>query len=486
MVYARFARRLAVLGLLLLVGIVSAQSEAPEFVERPCFPDASADRCGTVAVPLDRENPDAGTVEIAVALRIPRASERTPIVFLAGGPGEHGVFYSSQFGLTFPANPLIFIDHRGVANSTPRLRCEELAASDLADDLAPLDPDVTPADFVRGALNDCFARFAQEGIDTTHFTTSDAAADVADVIRALGYEEVYLYGISYGTRWGQEVIRDHGELIGAAVFDSVLPPEVDRPALTARFAAQAINDILAVCTQRPACDERYPNLQANLAAVIETLNAEPVTIDLGDEATPFDGSAFLGILFTAAYNPVLIAEMPRIITAAAEGDFGPLENSLVLQLLPLQAELLDYGLFFATECRSEVAFSDPATMAETYEMLPTWGALFQNNLSVASPFIYEVCAEIGLDEPAGDDNDPLVSAVPTLFISGQYDPVTPPEWLEQAVDGFSNGYAVTIAGVSHASSSQDPCAFRMMRRFFQNPNEAPDTSCAEEGALRFR
>lgn len=48
--------------------------------------------CGTIAVPTDHDDPDADTIDLAVAtLRAADGSEATPIFLLGGGPGEHTV-----------------------------------------------------------------------------------------------------------------------------------------------------------------------------------------------------------------------------------------------------------------------------------------------------------------------------------------------------------------------------------------------------------
>ena len=77
---------LAPLALIFAAPIGAAQAQAPD--PPPCPPDA---RCGSIAVPLDRADPPAGTVDVGYVL-LPRTDTSRPslgtIVPNPGGPGN--------------------------------------------------------------------------------------------------------------------------------------------------------------------------------------------------------------------------------------------------------------------------------------------------------------------------------------------------------------------------------------------------------------
>src|SRR5689334_5386944 len=108
----------------------------PAFVPGPCPPraraaagiDSSWVRCGTVTVPQDRNNPTAKKLAPIilpiVVYEAPSARAKTPLVFLAGGPGEPAidvvteVFLPSPVGqLTLRERPIIAFNQRGIGDT---------------------------------------------------------------------------------------------------------------------------------------------------------------------------------------------------------------------------------------------------------------------------------------------------------------------------------------------------------------------------------
>ena len=63
--------------------------------------------------------------------------------------------------------------------------------------------------------------------DLDAYHTAAIAADVEDLRRALGYEELNLWGTSYGTWVALAAMRDHPEGIRSVILDAPLPPEAD-------------------------------------------------------------------------------------------------------------------------------------------------------------------------------------------------------------------------------------------------------------------
>ena len=109
----------------------------PGFVPGPCPPrarniagiDSTWVNCGTVTVPQDRANPNskklAPVVLSVVVYEAPSARSKTPLVFLAGGPGEPAidvvteVFLPSPVGqLTLRERPIIAFNQRGIGDSS--------------------------------------------------------------------------------------------------------------------------------------------------------------------------------------------------------------------------------------------------------------------------------------------------------------------------------------------------------------------------------
>jgi pimeloyl-ACP methyl ester carboxylesterase len=67
----------------------------------------------------------------------------------------------------------------------------------------------------------------KEGINLNAYTTLENAADVHDLLRALGYKQVNLEGESYGRRLALTVIRLYPADLRTVPLKSVLPPQVN-------------------------------------------------------------------------------------------------------------------------------------------------------------------------------------------------------------------------------------------------------------------
>ena len=70
-------------------------------------------------------------------------------------------------------------------------------------------------------------RLLDEGIDFSRFTTTRNAADAIDLMRAMGFRQWDVYGVSYGTRVALEMMRAAPQHLRAVVLDSPYPPQVN-------------------------------------------------------------------------------------------------------------------------------------------------------------------------------------------------------------------------------------------------------------------
>src|SRR5919204_1691305 len=192
------------------LGATAAQADTA------CLPGA---RCGSVAVPLDRQNPSAGTIDIHYALA-PHTDTTRPaagtIVPNPGGPGQAAI---ASAGLYLRAlaplrrdRDLLLIDPRGTGQSAA-LSCPSLAAHD------PLSLDFTSIGAICGA--DLGPRASLYG--------SAAVADDIDAVRAaLGLDKLDLWGDSYGTFLMPVYAARHPEHVRSIVLDGAFPIASDR------------------------------------------------------------------------------------------------------------------------------------------------------------------------------------------------------------------------------------------------------------------
>ena len=97
---------------------------------------------------------------------------------------------------------------------------------------------------------------------------------------------------------------------------------------------------------------------------------------------------------------------------------------------------------------------------------------------------YNAWAEACSVWPAGEVDatyrDPVESDVPALILSGEFDPVTPPRWGEQAAETLPKSRHVVVPGTGHGATGVG-CVPKLIEEFIEKGTaEELDTACVEK------
>ena len=102
---------------------------------------------------------------------------------------------------------------------------------------------------------------------------------------------------------------------------------------------------------------------------------------------------------------------------------------------------------------------------------------------------YSICQSWPTQSADPKGTTAAVSDRPTVLISGQFDPITPPRNADIAKETLSNAVAVTIPGGGHVPLlPYEPignCGFAIALGNIANPGK-PDTACAASLKLTYR
>jgi pimeloyl-ACP methyl ester carboxylesterase len=458
-----------------------AQTRAT-FEKTACPSGVTATECGFTVVPESRvATASAKTIKLFTAVVRSRAVNKLPdpLVFLSGGPGEKAAALTI-LGQVFPRHDVVIFDQRGVGLSQPALECPEYAQVSAAPDSA------AGGDIATKALVTCGERFKTQGIDLSAYNATESAADVNDLRVALGFNKMLLFGVSYGTRLAQEVMRSYPQGLRAVVLDSVIPPQIDRAADTPRSLEESLQKVLRTCAADNACNAKYPNLEKTLNDLVTKLNAKPVTVTFGGTSSPLDGNGVLGLVVGSLYFAQGISELPNLIASLSAEKYDVLKGSFVEQFTQAVSDGITIGAFFSHECRGEMANSSILNLRATYTQFPRWAAAIGSAPSISSERGFAVCQAWGLIAPSGRENDALNSDVPTLLMAGEFDPVTPSRYLTLASAGLKNATVVEMKGQAHSVSLTNVCGFGIVAQFLTNPDAKPEVVCALQGKLNFK
>jgi pimeloyl-ACP methyl ester carboxylesterase len=458
-------------------------------VALPAGQDPKHARCGHVIVPEDRRRTDGRTVRVPfVVLRSgAEAPPGDPVVYLNGGPGG-STLDSLQFrtpaayGPALAGRDLIYFDQRGTGRSRPSLACPEYDQAFVEGLAAPGTAEQDAASLA-AALRLCHDRLVGAGINLTAYTSSQNALDVRDLMRALGYREWNLFGVSYGTRLGLTILRDAPEGVRSVILDSVVPVQEN---LGANFAAdfeRALDTLVAGCAADAACDALYPDLGTKALALIARFNATPLTIDFIDSRGQprrlvLTGDRLAVGLQQALYVTDLLPLLPVLITSTFNGDTNLLRSAAP----PLaEAAPIAWGMFYSVECGEEFPFVTPeilaAATAGVQEEIRRVALAYVTNRDLA------VCDFWNADVPLPTENDAVVSDVPTLVLAGEYDPITRPDYGRLAAQTLSRSSFFEFRGVGHgvlfptAEPAYFDCAVQLAQQFIADPTASIDGTC---------
>jgi pimeloyl-ACP methyl ester carboxylesterase len=91
-----------------------------------------------------------------------------------------------------------------------------------------------------------------------------------------------------------------------------------------------------------------------------------------------------------------------------------------------------------------------------------------------------VCTLWGLNDDDTTLSSPVVTDLPILVANGSIDSETPVEWGESVYENLTNAYFVTFEYYPHGSTAQFSCGPAVAAAFILDPEQMPDTSCADD------
>jgi len=430
-------------------------------------------RCGYLTAPEDHSRPQGPTIRLAVAIFTSAYTSPAsdPVVYLEGGPGYPSL---ASLGPTLTKDiltsilpgdrDLILLDQRGVGNSLPSLDCPEFTT--MAD-----------ASFLQ-QVRACHDRLVRFGINLNAYTTIQNADDVHDLVRALGYRQVNLVGVSYGTRLALTVMRLFPADSRSVVLDSTSPPWVSRLTSFPAAAQRAFDTLFQGCAATPSCNRNYPHLQAVFARQVTDLNQYPETVQVTDPQTGkrvsevITGDDLVSEVRIALYQTALIPRLPKLIYQFAHHDYSQL--FAVNAALTSASSESQGGMQFSVLC-SEDSLT-PQTLAAAVQMVEPES---RHYFLTALRYYYALCQLWNVQPVPAVQQQPFTSAIPTLILSGEYDPETPPSYGMLAARTLSRSYFFQFPGIAHGVIGTNSCAKGMFKAFLELPTRQPDATCIQ-------
>jgi pimeloyl-ACP methyl ester carboxylesterase len=423
----------------------------------------TAAEAGVLEVP-ERHDVE-GSPEIRLALVLFRSTSTDPgppIFYLAGGPGNSGtvapIYRFESFQRMRQFGDVIALDQRGTGQSEPNLDCRQKTRW-------PFDRVLTRSaaldQYIRQARK-CARTWRRRGIDLDAYNSAQAAEDLDVLRQALGADQMVLWGISYGTHLALATIQAHGDRVARAILHGVEGP--DHTLKLPRNVDRVLSTVARMARKDPAIGSEVPDLEGSLQALYDELEATPRTRTIVDpetgreETVTFGGWEVFRLFSAAMGDSEFLAELPALVRGMElEVDaVWDLVAGIVLDTRRRQP--LGSAMGAATDCAagaSEKRLKKIARQAESSLLGAT----------VDFPFP-DICAGLEVAVLGDAARAKVVSAVPTLFVSGNIDGRTPPSNANEIARGFANRQKLLLVGASHSDLlDNDPRVLDLLDEF---------------------
>ena len=460
-----------------IIALIAAVFSATALLAKPaseesdhCYIEGLSDRlrCGYIIVNENPNEPNGQKINIHYAV-IPAVKNIYPnqaFLAIAGGPGQSAIDNAPLFNNTFArireTRDILLIDQRGTGRSNI-LKCPE-------------DKSVSPLLMNEGNFdtiaetNKCLA--AIDG-DVTQYTSTAALKDFEAVRISLGYDKLHIYGISYGTRMAQLYMREYAEAIATVTLDGVVPMQQSVLAIGLAID-RAVDLLISECENLSRCQQQFPSLRKALATTEVELMLSPVKAQIfhpmTGQPTEFllTHDKFLSVIRLALYSPTTRVLLPYAIHQAGEKNY-----QAVLGLYSLTMEGIDIamGMHASVVCSEDIhrLSTDLSTELETSYM----GRTMFTELS-------KVCSVWPSTKVEETFSAPISNNIPTLLLSGELDPATPPDWAILAMADMKNATHLVAPHAAHGVAMQS-CANRLVAQLVDEGSTAElDGDCLKE------
>ncbi len=466
--------RLSLVALIcLLVNCVTSQDDTPLIRDDDCAAEflelarahSARISCMWLIVPEFQDERDSRFQFELFLLRVrsQKPTHNAPILHLPGGPGYAASAYlsnwlESDFHQDFD---IILLDQRGAGLSYPSLECYELDRSESDN-------------WVRT----CRERMDNRSVDLSAFTSTAIVQDLHDLLLALGAPQVNVYGHSYGTRLALLLADIAPQRIRSLVLDGVYPPPLNATAEMARNTHLALEQLFNDCEADTMCKQSFPHLRDSFYRAVSQMNATPVEASIlgQNHGAIMDGDDLVLLVRSLLQEASAIPYLPDFIASFALGehDLAPMVEFVTVYDDETDHKSQSEGTYLSVRCPEDLSNPESQRLTSFDSNIPAEVTAATRKLARDE---YADCRVWDVSTAKAGIQQPIASAVPTLLLSGAYDPATPPQWGEYAAKYLQSSWHFVFPNLGHNVLGSEPCAADIMQEFLDDPSQKPTADC---------
>ncbi len=435
----------SILVVFVLAVAVSGQNEKAISLQSCEVPGASKGAkekvlCGTYEVYENRTLKSGRRIALKIIVFPAKGRNKVadPLFYIPGGPGssatEDAPYVAEEYARIRESRDLVFVDQRGTGGSNP-LNCDFFDAADVQSYLGHWNP--------LEQVRKCRQQLESKA-DLRLYVTSIAMDDLDEVRAALGYKQINILGSSYGTRATQEYMKRYGKNVRSVILHGVSMTSQFMPGYFAQDTQRALNGVLDECAADKSCPMAFPNIKAEVKAVLERLRKGAVEVEVKDRgkvasvmlSRDLAGEAVRYML----YQSGAASRIPLILHLAAKGNFTPLAEAAIFYRREIVATGAN-GMYLSVTCAEDLPWTKAGESKSDEK------TTFLGNYRLRQQ--REACSFWLRGEIPKDYASPTRSDAPALILTGQWDPVTPPVYGDTAAKYLPNSLHIIIPSGGH-------------------------------------
>lgn len=447
----------------LLTGTATAATPPAPIAWQPCeSPYGEGDfECGTLTVPVNWQDPDGTTVDLALARhRATDPGRRIGSLLLnPGGPGQSGVNLALSAPFSFSPDlaarfDFVGFDPRGIGGSD-EMHC---AGDKVTARRAALNPTDEASFQTLRQANRALADNCREvsGPLADHMDTASVARDMDAIRAALGERRISYWGGSYGTLIGQQYAELFPHRVRAMVLDSNMDHSRGTWGIlrTRTETLEASFGLFADwCERTPSCLLYGKDVRELFTTYYAAAEEGRLVYTLSNR--PFPTSTLRGLAYSYMYDPddwsmfALVLSYLSVVdepptTTAGTASAAAADDPVAFTYDPVLCQDFDLDVrSYATMARYETELARIAPLTRVASLSWSYMTSCQNWTDrVANP-----------QHPLRVDGTP-----PILLTNSKYDVATPHAWAANAARQIGReARLLTYDGVGHITYWRSPC-----------------------------
>jgi pimeloyl-ACP methyl ester carboxylesterase len=407
---------------------IAQQKEAYTPKIEPCECQFKADslksHCAYLVVPENRSKPHGKTIKlpfIYVESNNPNKL-KDPVLYTAGGPGAsslrgvHFIHYR-QF---MKNRDYIAFEQRGTTYAQPCLSCDGISEAIKTAYRKNLLLDST---IIQEAKN-CRKKLIADGNNLSAYNTTENAADIEDLRRALHIDSINLIGISYSGGLMMTVMRNYPQHIRSVVLDSALPGFVNYEEDAMFSINDSFNKIFSNCERDSTNNPSYDNLKQRFQQYFSSIGNKEFTLKYLEKGKTdsinivYRRSELIDVLMNKLTSNAELKNVPYVITQLIAGKQAVYMKSYFDNIFNAGTGNT-LGMRYSIYCSEQIHYANQQLIHKQNDIFPYLAGYRFNNVD------HPLCSCWNVKPVDPIAKTAVYSNIPTLLATGDTDPYCP-------------------------------------------------------------